>query len=125
MRPDRLPPAVRLTAYAAATAVVLYICLAPTDALPDVALDVWDKAEHALTWAGLVFLGLAFWPRRLLAVSAFALVLGAAIEALQAGMGAGRQGDPLDFLADAVGVAAVVAAATLLRRRRGRARDHA
>ncbi|MGA0605870.1 VanZ family protein [Phenylobacterium sp. VNQ135] len=110
----------RVLAYALACAAVLYVCLAPTEALPTV--SVWDKAEHALTWAALTGLGLLFWPRRPLRVAAFAFAFGAAIEALQGTMGLGRSADTVDLLADGLGVAAALGVFALLRRsRRGRA----
>lgn len=115
MRPDRLPAPARFLIYAAVLAAVLYLALAPSDSVPGVRL--WDKAQHALTWAGLALLGLAFWPRRPWAIAAFTLVFGVAVEVLQASLPLGRSGDFLDFLADAVGVAAALGLALPLRRR--------
>jgi VanZ family protein len=109
----------RFVAYGVPCAVILYVCLAPTEALPTV--SVWDKAEHAGTWAVLTALGFLLWPRRPLRVAAFALAFGVAIEILQGTMGLGRSADGLDLLADAVGVVAALAAFALFRRRRRRA----
>lgn len=104
----------RLASFGLACAVVLYVCLAPTTALPTV--SVWDKAEHAVTWAGLTAFGLLLWPCHAWRVAAFTLALGGMIELLQASMGLGRTGDLADLTADAIGVAAALAAFALLRR---------
>jgi VanZ family protein len=114
LRPDRLPPAVRGWAYGAAVAVLLYLCLAPTKALPKVTL--WDKAEHAVAWFVLAALGLAFWPARPGRVAGFALALGAIVEVLQAIMPLGRDGDWRDWAADSVGVSAALLGWAVVRR---------
>jgi VanZ family protein len=48
-------------------------------------------------------------PRRKLAIPAFALAYGLAVELAQAMTPTGRHGDPADFAADALGVAIAVA----------------
>ncbi len=106
MRADHLPRPLRLTAFALATAVLLYLCLAPTDQLPDPGVS--DKFWHTLAWFALIVLGLTLAPRRRLAIPAFALLLGVVTEGLQASMGFGRRGDWLDLAFDTVGVAAGV-----------------
>ena len=103
LRPDRLPRPLRLAAYAAATVILLYLCLAPSDDLPGVSL--WDKAEHAIAWAVLAGVGLALSPRRPRAICAFAIGLGIAVELLQATLGFGRDGDWRDLVGDTIGVA--------------------
>jgi len=108
---------VRPVAYGLAWAAVLYACLAPTEALPGVSL--WDKAQHALTWAALTGFGLALWPRRPWRVAAAAAALGLAVEVLQATMDLGRTGEAADLAADVLGVAAALAVFALFRRRRG------
>lgn len=115
LRPDRLPRSLRLAAYAAATAILLYLCLAPAPDLPGP--SPWDKAQHAIAWAVLTGLGLVLSPSRPRAICAFALSLGVLVEVLQATMGFGRQGDWRDVAADAVGVAAALAAWALVQRR--------
>lgn len=114
---SRLPRPVRLALYALATGVVLYMCLAPTNDVPGAGL-VWDKAEHALTWAILTGAGLVLAPRRPRSIFLFALSLGAGIEILQSIMGFGRQGDWRDLLADSLGVAVVMLGWLALRRPR-------
>ncbi|OBS31679.1 MULTISPECIES: hypothetical protein [Tepidimonas] len=91
-------------AFAAALLAVTVLSLLPPRHLPQVAVDVWDKAQHALAYAGLALLAWAGWPRAPWAVVAAALLAhGAAVELAQQASG-WRQGDPLDWLADAVGV---------------------
>jgi hypothetical protein len=114
---DRLPLAVRLGLYALASAILLYMCLAPAKALPSVRL--WDKAEHAIAWTVLAGVGLILFPRQPLAVAAFALGFGALVEVLQGLPVIGRDMDWKDFVADAVGVAAAFAVFALARRMRG------
>jgi hypothetical protein len=108
---------IRFAVFGLACAAVLYVCLAPTQALPGVSL--WDKAEHALTWAALTGLGIGLWPSRPWRLAGVTLALGAAIEALQATMGLGRTGDWRDLLADGVGVAAALLVFRLFRKGRG------
>lgn len=104
MRPDRLPRPARLGVYALAVALVLYITLAPIEALPQP--SGWDdKVEHTLTWAALTLLGLILSPRRAWQVPAFTLALGVVIEVLQTTMPFNRSGDWRDFVADSLGVA--------------------
>jgi VanZ family protein len=86
-----------------ALAAVVLLSLTPVAHLPPQAFDVWDKAQHALGFAVLAFLGGAAYPARLSLVWVGLLLLGAAIELAQSATG-WRQGDVLDGLADAVGV---------------------
>jgi VanZ family protein len=118
MHPNRLPLRLRLGLYGLAVGVLLFLCLAPGDELPPGAERIWDKAQHATAWLTLAGLGLVFWPRRPLAVAAFALGLGLVVEALQATMGLGRNGDWRDLIADVAGVGAALAVNWGLRRRR-------
>ena len=62
-----------------------------------------DKVEHALLFAGLAILGIAAWPHRAGLLAAGLLAYGAAMEVAQSTT-AYRVGDPLDWLADAVGL---------------------
>lgn len=73
-----------------------------------------DKVEHALLFAGLAALAAAAWPGRTRAIVIGLLAYGAAMELAQATT-AYRQGDPLDWLADAAGLLVLV---PLARRRR-------
>jgi VanZ family protein len=114
LRPDRLPAAVRFVAYGAAVAMLLYLTLAPGEALPST--NIWDKAQHARSWFLLTGLGLAFWPNRPVRVGGFALFLGAAVEVLQAILPFGRDGDVRDLLGDSVGIFAALVVWLALRR---------
>lgn len=114
LRPDRLPPRLRLGAYGLAVAVLLYLTLAPAQDLPKAHL--WDKAEHAIAWFVLAGAGLAFWPRRPRRIAVFAFCLGALVEVLQWAMPLGRDGDVRDLAADSVGIAVALAAWAVARR---------
>jgi VanZ family protein len=109
MLPHRLPRPVRLGLYALATAILLWLCLAPSQTLPEPGLG--DKWEHTLAWLVLVLTGLMLSPRRPRAIVAYALVLAVVVEALQGAMGLGRHADWRDLVADALGVAAALAIA--------------
>lgn len=101
--------------YALACAILLYLTLAPEQEVPGAGL-VWDKAEHALSWAVLTGAGLLLSTRRRWAIGVFALVFGAVVEVLQANMGLGRDGNWLDLVADCVGIAAAYLVWALMRR---------
>jgi VanZ family protein len=107
----------RLSVYTAAVAVLLWLCLAPTDMLPQPE-NLGDKAEHAIAWFVLTALGLVLSPRRWRAIGAFAFGLGLAIELLQASLGFGRHGDWRDLVADATGVLVALAIYAVVTRRR-------
>jgi VanZ family protein len=115
MLPHRLPRPIRIAAYAAATAVLLYLCLAPSQSLPRSGLD--DNWEHAAGWFLLAGLGLALSPRRPRAIAAFSLGVAVLVEALQAAMRLGRHGDWRDLAMDALGVALAFAVYWALRAR--------
>ncbi|CAN7170667.1 hypothetical protein LJR219_000257 [Phenylobacterium sp. LjRoot219] len=106
LRPDRWPAALRFALYGVAVAVLLYLTLAPGEALPPTTL--WDKAQHGLAWFVLAAIGLAFWPGRPGRVGAFTLFVGGLIEVLQSILPFGRDGDVRDLLGDSVGIAAAL-----------------
>lgn len=99
----RLPRPVRVAAYALACLILLYLTLAPGQDVPGVGL-VWDKAEHAISWAVLTGAGLLLSTKRRWAIGAFAFAFGAAVEVLQATLPFGRDGDWRDLLADTIGI---------------------
>src|ERR1700760_770019 len=111
---DKLSRPVRLGVYVLACAILLYITLAPGKDVPGVGL-VWDKAEHALSWAVLTGAGLLLSTRRRWAIGMFAFLFGAGIEVAQATMPFGRDGDVFDLMADSVGIALAYAAWWVLR----------
>lgn len=104
MLPSRLPRPLRLALYAVATAILLYLCLAPSRDLPSV--NLWDKEEHATAWLVLTATGLALSPHRPRAIALFAFGLGVFVELAQALMGLGRDADWHDLAADCVGIVA-------------------
>lgn len=81
---------------------VFWLALLPA---PDVVkLFSWqDKVEHAILFAALALIALLAWPRQPWRIAAGLLVYGAAMEVAQS-LTAHRHGDPLDWLADAVGL---------------------
>lgn len=85
------------------------LSLLPVAFLPPPAFSIWDKAQHALGFAALTALALWAYPRHPLRVAFALLVYGGLIEVAQAASG-WRQGDWLDLLADAVGIALVIGA---------------
>jgi VanZ family protein len=114
-----LPRPLRLSVFGAATAVLLYLSLAPNEDLPG-AIMFWDKAEHALAYLVLAGLGLILFPRHRFGVAVYSLAVGVGVEFLQAAMGFGRQGDWRDALAGAIGVAAALGLDLAVRRLRRR-----
>jgi VanZ family protein len=114
MLPYRFPRPVRLSLYALATAILLVLCVLPSRNLPDPGTG--DRIEHTVAWFVLTATGYLLAPNRGLAIPAFALAYGAFIEVLQGLAPTGRHADPLDFAADALGVALAVAAYLSVRR---------
>lgn len=104
------------TCFALALAVVTVLLLLPSDELPKT--GVWDKFEHALTFAVLALLGTAAFPERRHAWwLAFGLIgFGAICEILQTWV-PGRAVSFADGLANAVGVLVAAAALALFRKR--------
>jgi len=115
---DRQPRPLRLVLYALATAILLWLCLSPSDELPKVSL--WDKYEHSIAWFVLTATGLLLSHHRPRSIAAFAIGLGVAVEILQATMGFGRDGDWRDLVADTLGVAVALAIYALVQRLRRR-----
>lgn len=103
-------------------AVCSVMSLLPGEQIPST-LVFWDKAQHALGFAALAVLGLLAYPLAASRVMLGLLLFGVAIECAQA-MTGWRQGDWMDALADAVGIAAGAGAlavwARLLRHLRSR-----
>lgn len=114
MLPYRFPRPVRLGLYALAVLILLVLCVLPTKDLPDPGTG--DRFEHSAAWFVLTATGYLLAPHRPLAIPAFALAYGVFIEILQGLTPTGRHSDPLDFVADAVGVALAVAGFLAVRR---------
>lgn len=109
-----IPRPIRLVLFVLACLTVLYLSLAPTTAIPSVTL--WDKIEHATAYFGLSVLGVWAFPARMWRVAIGLWLGGIVVEILQATMGWGRDGDPLDALANTIGVMAGIALALLIGR---------
>lgn len=112
MRP--VPPLARKALFWLLLLAVAVGSLLPVDYLPRQVFDLWDKAQHALGFVALAWAGA--WAhlnrnvRQLVWLATGLLAFGAAIEIAQAFTG-WRQGDGLDLLADAVGLAVGLATA--------------
>lgn len=105
-----------------ACATVAVLSLLPTAYLQSGLFDWWDKAQHALAFAVLGFVGLTAYPGRSARVIAGLLAFAAAIELAQATTG-WRIGEMTDLLADAVGLSVGWLAWTFARRRPGAGRS--
>lgn len=101
------------------------LSLSPLDRLPPQIVDIWDKAQHATGFAVLALLGhLGYRRSPMLWIAPGLLAYGAVIEVAQSATG-WRQGDVLDWLADAVGVGVGLALAWLAVARDTRRRSDA
>ena len=98
-------PGLWLGLWLLAIAVVIGVCLMPGADLPPVPRNI-DKIEHALAFFVLAASAVQlFNPGRALLAAAVGLVLlGVGIEFAQAAFTVDRSADPLDALADSVGV---------------------
>jgi hypothetical protein len=112
--PSRFPRPVRLGLYALAALILLVLCILPTKDLPDPGTG--DRFEHLASWFVLTTTGYVLAPNRRLAIPAFAVGYGLLIEILQGLTPTGRHADPLDLVADCVGVAVAAAAYLAVRR---------
>lgn len=98
-----LPRPIRIVLFVIACGIILWLSLAPSDAIPQVSL--WDKIKHASAYLVLtVVAGYAF-PNRLRWVVIVLFCFGVGVEVLQANMDLGRDGDALDALANSIGIA--------------------
>lgn len=113
MMPLRVTGLARVAFWACLLGVVV-LSLTPVQQLPPQVLNLWDKAQHAGGFAVLTLLGLWAYPQRAVTLLAAMLALGVGIEVAQAATG-WRYGDVLDWVADAVGVAAAYTVWRLLQ----------
>ncbi|MEX1167300.1 MAG: VanZ family protein [Hydrogenophaga sp.] len=104
--------AATVAAFWFACAVVATLSLLPVDELPSIALNLWDKAQHAGGFFLLGALGALAYPHRPVRVFIGLLLFGALIELAQTASG-WRTGDLLDWLADALGLALAALAKAL------------
>lgn len=80
------------------------LSLLPVAFLPPPSFSIWDKAQHALGFAALTGIGLLAYPRLRFWMPLLMLLHGGFIEVAQAATG-WRNGEWLDLLADAIGIA--------------------
>lgn len=112
--PYRFSRPVRLALFALAAGILLLLCVLPTQDLPGA--PGGDRLHHLVAWFVLTMTGYVLAPNRRIAIPAFALAYGAAIEVAQRLAPTGRHGEWQDFVADALGVAIAVAVFPLARR---------
>ena len=88
-----------------AQGLVLLVCLLPHTELPPVPRN-GDKVEHALAFFVLAAAAVQLFatPRALLRAGAWLLLLGVGIEFAQGTFTPDRSADPLDVVADSVGI---------------------
>ncbi len=101
-------------AFGLACIAVGALSLMPVEYLPPQAFNIWDKAQHSAGFAGLAVLGHLAYPWRLWRIVLGLLAYGAGVEWAQSAAG-WRDGDGLDWIADAVGVLSGSALVTLSR----------
>ncbi len=106
-------------AFWALVALTVLMSLVPGEQVPQ-PLVFWDKAQHTLGFAALTVLGLLAYPLAVTRVLIGLLLLGVAIECAQA-MTSWRQGDWMDWFADAFGIALGTGAMAVWARISGRA----
>jgi len=90
------------TAFWTLVLVTLWLSLIPADQVPS-SLHFWDKAQHALGFAGLAVTGLLAYPSYARRVILGLALLGVGIEVAQWLTG-WRQGDWVDWAADCTGL---------------------
>lgn len=84
-------------------ALVTLLALIPSTSIPK-AIQFWDKAQHALAYSVLSVMGCFAFPQRLRLVFFGLITHGAIIEVMQGALTRTRFGEPLDVLADGLGV---------------------
>jgi VanZ family protein len=114
MMPYQFSRPVRLALFALAAGILLLMCVLPSQELPGA--PGGDRLHHLVAWFVLTMTGYVLAPNRRIAIPAFALAYGVAIEVAQRLTPTGRHGEWQDFAADAVGVAMAVAVFPLVRR---------
>ena len=114
MMPYRFSRPVRLALFALAAAILLLLCILPSQDLPGA--PGGDRTHHLIAWFILTTTGYVLAPNRRIAIPAFALAYGLVIEVTQRLAPTGRHGEWQDLLADAIGIAIAVAVFPLIRR---------
>jgi VanZ family protein len=100
--------------FVVAVTTVVYVSLLPDDSL--IQTQLWDKLEHFLAYALLAAIGSAAFPTSsaLRPVGLGLCALGIGLEVAQTQV-RGRSGDPIDALANGLGVLFGLAIARILR----------
>ena len=101
---NRIPRPILRGLFVAAVLVVFALTMMP---LPEMTVVVssQDKFEHAIAFLVLMLLGTGGWPRRVGWMAVGLSAYGLLIEVCQHTLTTNRFGDPLDWVADSVGVA--------------------
>jgi glycopeptide antibiotics resistance protein len=102
--PARLSRPLLRTGFVLALVVVFALAMLPLPATITV-VSYQDKIEHCLAFLALTLLGLAGWRGRTVQIAGGLVLYGAVIELTQHWLTIHRVGDPLDVLANSVGVA--------------------
>ena len=95
---------------------VFYAALGPAPSGPEI--PHLDKLMHALCWGFMAALSLVAWPGNWRLALSISGVHGGLTEVMQGTLVQGRRAEWLDWAADLLGAAIVVAIATRARRRR-------
>jgi VanZ family protein len=96
--------------------ITTYLMLMPAKEVPNV-LIFWDKLQHSLCFVVLSGAGLYAYMQRSKAVFIGLSVYGALIEIMQSTLTSSRQGDPLDWVADSIGILLVAAIFMVVRKK--------
>lgn len=83
--------------------ITIVMMLIPSHSIPK-ELHIWDKIQHALTFFVLMFTGGIAYSKHSKLLGVGLVIYGTAIEVLQEYFTATRNGDPMDAVADTVGV---------------------
>lgn len=100
------------------TLLILIACSIPGSSLPSISLLEYDKFAHFVLFAGFGWLWLNVYPGRLLVILVMGLLYGAGTEFYQGWLPYERSPDPLDFIANALGLLAALVAFSIWQRRR-------
>ena len=101
--PFRLPPPVIRSLFALALIAIFILAMIPMAVVPEV-VDFQDKLHHSAAFAVLTLLGWAGWPARINAVAGGLLGYGILIEICQHTLTTNRFGEPMDVVADVLGI---------------------
>lgn len=101
--PFRLPPPVIRTLFILALIAIFILAMIPMAVVPQV-VDFQDKLHHSAAFAVLMLLGWAGWPARINAVAGGLLGYGILIEICQHTLTTNRFGEPMDVMADVLGI---------------------